>query len=141
MSEKEDNIQKLYVEFQELDQQIKQLEQQNNQLSAQLTDLTSTVQNLDDIKSIKNGTEILVPISGGIYAKAELKDNKNFIVNVGSNVTTVKDVDSTKKLIETQISEIKKLQIRLIEELQNNTTKAKLIEQEINSIASTLQNN
>ena len=141
MSEKEDNIQKLYIEFQELDQQIKQLEQQNNQLSTQLTDLTATVHNLDDIKSIKNGTEILVPISGGIYAKAELKDNKNFIVNVGSNVTTVKDVDSTKKLIETQINEIKKLQIRLIEELQNNTTKAKLLEQEINSIASTLQTN
>ncbi|MCH8003229.1 MAG: prefoldin subunit alpha [Nanoarchaeota archaeon] len=103
MEEKEEKIQKLYLEFQELDQKIKQLEQQNSQLSTQLTDLTATVQNLDDIKSIKNGTEILVPISGGIYAKAELKDSKKFIVNVGSNITTVKDVDSTKNLIETQV--------------------------------------
>ena len=59
MSEKEDNIQKLYIEFQELDQKIKQLEQQNNQLSTQLTDLTATVHHLDDIKSVKNGTEMM----------------------------------------------------------------------------------
>jgi len=140
MEEKEKKIQKLYLEFQELDQQIKQLEQQNTALSAQLTDLTVTIQSLEDMKKIKNGTEILVPLSGGIYAKAELKDSKNLIVNVGSNVTTVRDVDSTKNLIETQVNEIKKLQVRLVEDLQNNTTKATLLEQEINSIASTLQN-
>jgi len=140
MAEKEEKIQKLYLEFQEIDQQIKQLEQQNSALSTQLTDLTVTVQSLDDIKNTKNGTEILVPLSGGIYAKAELKDSKNFIVNVGSNVTTTMDADSTKNLIETQVSEIKKLQIHLIEKLQNNTTKAAMLEQEINSIASTLQN-
>jgi len=139
MKENEEKLQKLYLEFQVLDQQIKQLEKQNTALNNQLMDLTVTNQSLEEMKMIKNGTEILVPLSSGIYAKAELKDNKNFIVNVGSNVTTLRDVDSSKKLILDQINEIKILQKQLVVELQENTSKAALLEQEINKIASEIQ--
>ncbi|MCH8003836.1 MAG: prefoldin subunit alpha [Nanoarchaeota archaeon] len=140
MTEKEEKLQKLYVEFQILSQHIKQLEEKSTALNNQLMELAVTNQSLGDIKKVKQGTDILVPLSSGIYAKAELKDSKNFIVNVGSNVTTLRDVDSTKKLIEDQINEIKNLQEQLVEELQENTSKAALLEQEINKIASTLQN-
>ena len=88
---------------------------------------------------MKQGTEILVPLSSGIYTKAEIKDSKNVIVNVGSNVTTVKDIDSTKKLIEAQIEDVKNLHERLVNELQNNTSKAVILEEQINNIASTLK--
>ena len=98
-----------------------------------------TNQGLEDAKKIKPGTEILVPLSGGIYAKAELKDSKNFIVNVGANIAVVKDLDSTKKLIENQIDEVKNLQEALVNQLQNQTTKAAMLEQEMNKIASSIQ--
>jgi|TARA_Y100000310_G_C20569488_1_gene757251 prefoldin alpha subunit len=139
MTAKEENLQKLYLEFQMLDQSIKQLEKQNTALNNQLMDLMATNQSLEDMKKINNGTEILMPLSGGIYAKAELKDSKNLIVNVGSNITVTKDVDSTKKLIETQIDEIQKLQKNLVIQLQEETTKGALLEQEINQIASEIQ--
>lgn len=140
MKEKEEKMQKLYLEFQMLDQQIKQLEKQSTALNNQLMELMMTNQSLDDMKNIKEGTEILTPLSSGIYAKAELKDNKSFIVNVGANTALVKDVDSTKKLIETQIDEIKNLQKALVSQLQTRTTKAALLDQEINKIASEVQN-
>ena len=140
MTEKEEKLQKLYLEFQMLDQQIKQLEKQNIALSNQLMELMATNQSLEDMEKLKGKTEILVPLSSGIYAKAELKDNKNFIVNVGANTALVKDVQSTKKLMESQIDEMKKLQVKLINQLQEHTTKAAMLEQEINTIASTLQN-
>ena len=137
--EKEEKLQKLYVEFQILNQTIQQLEKQSTAINNQLMELMVTNQSLEDIKKTKEGTEILVPLSGGIYAKAELKDSKNFIVNVGANITLVKDVDSTKKLIEDQINEIKKLQENLVNQLQEQTTKATSLEQEISKIASTLE--
>ena len=139
MTPKEEKLQKLYVEFQILNQTIQQLEKQSTALNNQLMDLMVTSQSLEDIKKTKEGTEILVPLSSGIYAKAELKDSKKFIVNVGSNVTLVKDVDSTKKLIEDQINEIKKLQENLVNQLQEQTTKATSLEQEITKIASTIK--
>ena len=135
----EEKLQKLYVEFQMLSQHIKQLEEKTTALNNQLMDLAVTNQSLEDMKKLKQGTEILVPLSNGIYTKAEIKDNKNVIVNVGSNVTTVKDIDSTKKLIEAQIEDVKNLHERLVNELQNNTSKAVILEEQINNIASTLK--
>ncbi|MDP6599943.1 MAG: prefoldin subunit alpha [Candidatus Woesearchaeota archaeon] len=139
MKEKEEKLQKLYMEFQVLEQQIKQLEKQNTMLNNQLMELMMTNQGLEDTKKIKEGTEILTPLSSGIYAKAQLKDSKNLIVNVGSSITVVKDVNSAKKMIEDQIEEIKKLQENLVDQLQTQTTKATSLEQEINTIASEIK--
>ncbi|MAH33559.1 prefoldin subunit alpha [archaeon] len=139
MAGNEEQLQKLYLEFQMLDQHIKQLEKQNTVLNSQMTELIITNQGLEDMKKVKKDTEILVPLSSGIYAKAELKDSNNFIVNVGSNLTIVKDLTSTKKLIETQVDELKKLQENTITELQKYTTKAAMLETEINKIASTVK--
>ena len=139
MKEKEEKLQKLYMEFQVLEQQIKQLEKQNTMLNNQLMELMMTNQGLEDTKKIKEGTEILTPLSSGIYAKAQLKDSKNLIVNVGSSITVVKDINSAKKMIEDQIEEIKKLQENLVDQLQTQTTKAASLEQEINTIASEIK--
>jgi len=140
MTEKQEKLQKLYVEFQVLNNSIKQLEKQNEALETQLMELMVTNQSLDDMKKVESGTEILVPISSGIYAKAELKDTNSFTVNVGSNIVLNKDLNSTKKIIENQIDEIKKLQENFVKELQSNTSKAGLLEKEITEIASTLEN-
>ncbi len=139
MTEKEEKLQKLYMEFQILEQHIKQLEKQSAALNNQLMELIVTNQGLDDMKKIDEKTEILVPLSSGIYAKAELKDNKSFIVNVGANTALVKDGNSTKKMIEDQIDEIKKLQENLANQMQAQTVKAVSMEQEINKIASSIQ--
>ena len=141
MEENEEKMQKLYMEFQMLDQQIKHLEKQNESLASHLMELKATSQSLEDMGKVSNGTEILVPLSSGIYAKAELKDNNNFIVNVGANIALSKDVQSTKKIIESQISEIKKLKESLMLQMHTQMQKAASLEQEIEKIASTLQDN
>ena len=140
MTEKQEKLQKLYVEFQVLNNSIKQLEKQNEALETQLMELMVTNQSLDDMKKVESGTEILVPISSGIYVKAEIKDTDSFTVNVGSNIALSKDLNFTKKIIENQIDEIKKLQENFVNELQSNTSKAGLLEKEITEIASTLEN-
>jgi len=138
MEVNEENMQKMYAEFQMLNNNIKQMEKQHEALESQLMDLTITSQSLEDLEKIKPGTEILVPINSGIYAKAEIKDIENFIVNVGSSITLTKDRISTKELIDKQIEEIKKLQESIYIELQSSTTKAVMLEKEMNQIASTV---
>ena len=91
------------------------------------------------VKDIKEKTEILVPISTGIHAKAEIKDSKSFIVNVGANVALVKDLKSTKEIIKNQIVEIRELQESLAGQLQERVAKASSMEQEISQIASEIQ--
>ena len=141
MEESEEKLQKIYMEFQMLDQQIKHLEKQNESLSSHLMELMATSQSLEDMGKVSNGAEILVPLSSGIYAKAELKDNNNFIVNVGANIALAKDGQSTKKIIENQISEIKKLKESLMLQTHSQMQKAASLEQEMEKIASTHQVN
>ncbi len=139
MKEKEEKLQKLYLEFQMLEQQIKQLEKQSNSLNNHLVELMSTSQSLEDLKNAGENAEILIPISTGIYAKAELKSKDRFIVNVGANIAINKNLESTKKIISDQLKEISQVQENVSQELQNHIQKAASMEQEINKIASELQ--
>ena len=139
MTEQEEKVQKLYIEFQLLNQQIQQLEKQNEALNNNLMELMVTNQSLDDLKDVKEKTEILVPVSTGIHAKAEIKDGKSFVVNVGANIALVKDLKSTKEIIKNQIVEIRELQESLAGQLQERVAKASSMEQEISQIASEIQ--
>lgn len=134
--EKQQEIQQKYMELQVLGQQINQMQKQIQLLENQSIELTLVEQGLEDIKNVKIGTKILVPISSGIFVKAELKDNEELLVNVGANVTVKKDIPSTKQLIKRQLDEIKKVQEETIVELQKLVIKANSIEEEINKIAS-----
>ena len=136
LKEKEKKLQKLYTQFQILDQNIKQMQQQAAALNTQLIDLVSTTKNLDDLKNVKKGTEIFFPVSSGVYAKGEIKDNENLIVNVGADITVKKNLSDTKQIIEKQIGEMKKIQTQTVEELQRLTNQAALIEKEMNNLAS-----
>ncbi len=139
MTNQEEELQKLYMEFQLLSQRIQQLEKQSEALNNNLMELMVTNQSLDDIESIEGKTEILVPISSGIYAKADIKESSSFLVNVGANTVLVKDLKSTKGIIDNQIAEIRKLQESLAQQLQKQTNKAALLENEMSRIASEIQ--
>ena len=130
-----EKLQEQHLKLQFLYEQIKEIEKQTQLFNNQIVELTSTIQSLDDFKNLEEGTEILVPINQGMYAKAELKNNKELSVNVGSNVSVKKNVEDTKKLINNQIEEIKKIQQQMILNLQKLSSQAGLIEEEINNFS------
>ena len=130
---KQKELQERYMEMQMLEQQIRQIQQQIQMLENQLMELIATIQGLDDFEKTSIGTDILVPLSPGIFTKATLKDNKDVIVNVGANVAVKKDIRSTKDLINKQAVEIKRFQEEMMVELQKLGLKAGSIEQEINN--------
>ncbi|MBL7056592.1 prefoldin subunit alpha [Candidatus Woesearchaeota archaeon] len=135
----EEKLQSMYMEYQMISNSIKQLEQQNVSLDNQLMELAHTSQGLDDMKHVKKGNEILVPVSPGIYAKAELKEEDKFIVNVGAEIAVHKNIEDTKKIIDTQIGEIGNLKEKISMELQKNAEKASSMETEMNRMASALK--
>lgn len=134
MDEKE--MQEKYIELQSLEQQMAQVQKYLQLMDNQIIELTTTNKALDDLKDVKPNTNILVPISNGIFAKAEIKDSKELIVNVGANVTVKKDVKSTKDLIEKQIDEIKSNYGQINSEMQKLGVKASAIEKELQEIIS-----
>jgi prefoldin alpha subunit len=95
----EEQLQAKYYEFQVINQQIQQYQEQQQLLDEQVTELNHTLECLNEIENTKTSETILVPIGQGIFTKAELKDNKNLIINVGSNILASKDIASAKTMI------------------------------------------
>ncbi len=138
--EKEKKAQELYMEFQMLEQHIKQLQGQLEVITNQLIELNTTRNSLEEFNKINMDKEVFVPLSSGIFAKAKIKDTSELIVNVGANVVVKKDIDSTKKLIQNQIEEIKKIQKQMIDNLEKMTNHAEQLEMQLQSLISEGQN-
>ena len=109
MEDKQEKTQEMYMEFQALDQRIKQIQKHLEVLTSQIMEMSGTSSSLDEFNKIKKGKEIFVPLSSGIFAKATLNDTSELLVNVGANTVVTKDVQSAKKLINSQVDEMKKL--------------------------------
>lgn len=134
--EKEKKAQEMYMEFQMIDQHIKQLQKQLQAITQQLMEFESTSMSLEDLQKVPSGKEIFVPLSSGIFTKATINDTSELLVNVGANIIVSKDIASTKKLIANQVEEVRKLQKRMMDELEKMTEKAAKIEEQLQALVS-----
>lgn len=132
--ENEKELQQKYLEMRLIEQQIKQVQQQAQQVDQQIVELNNIKSNLDDFAKTKIGSEILVPISPGIFVKGELKDNKELIVNVGENTAVKKDIPETKKLIDDQLKEMERAHGQILQSLQELVLQAQLIEKDMEKL-------
>ena len=136
MEAKEKKAQELYMGFKVLEQHIKQMQSQLEAITHQLIELHSTSSSLDDFKKINAGTEIFLPLSSGIFAKANIKDTSELLVNVGANTIVKKDIDSAKTLIKSQMEELKTIHARMIAELEKMSGHAAQIETQLQKLVS-----
>ena len=121
----------MYYQIQYLDQKSKEIQQNLQQIDQQLGEFTVTKNALGQIKDIKEGTEILVPVSPGIFLRATLQDNQKVVVNVGSGVTVEKPVENAKDMISEQRDELEKIQSEMVEQLKNINSKIQDFEKKI----------
>ena len=130
----EKNVQMKYLEFQMIQQQFQQLQQHVEKLDKQMVELEVLKNNLSELGDVKDGSEILAPISNGIFAKTEIKDAKNLLINVGANVVVEKSVDDSIVMIDNQIKEIRKYYKESMSQLQDTAIKAEKIREELMNV-------
>ena len=112
MDEKE--LQQKYMEYKVLEQQIKQIQEQIQLVDNQVMEIKVVQKNLKDVSGIKEGTEILVPVANGIFARGTIGKSEKLLVNVGSNIIVNKTVKQTEELLDKQITEISNLREELV---------------------------
>jgi len=128
---KETDIQKKYLEIQTKEHQIQKAQEQLINISHHIQELIKIEATIDEIKKTKEGTEILVPLGTGIFAKANLKDNKELVLGVGSKVHVSKDVDETKKIISNQIRNMEDLALEVEHSLHDISGQVQDIQQDL----------
>jgi prefoldin alpha subunit len=130
----EQKIQELYVEFQLLTQHLKQLQQQHALLQQQMLEMVASVQSLEDIAKVKEGTEILVPLSSGVFTKAKIADTTNLIVNVGANAAVSKTAPQAKELMEKQLEDSAQLSAKISAQLEKFSKKAVALQSQLKEL-------
>lgn len=101
----EKELQKKAFQITALDGRLQELRQQLELLERQISELQTTLIVLDEIKKIELENEILAPISPGVFVKANLKENKNVIINIGAKVFCKKSIEEAKKLIQQKLDQ------------------------------------
>ena len=139
MPDDQREINEKYLELQILEQQLKQVNQQLLNLDNQLLELQRIEDNLDDLTKTKKNTEMLVALGGGVFSKAELKDNKTVLMNVGANIVVEKDIPSSKKIVSHQIEQMKDVVKQLEEEFQVLAINSQAVQQDLQKLASEMK--
>jgi len=131
---KKKELEQRYLALKILDQQIKQTQKKFMLLEQQAQELESTKEALDELCHVTPGTEILVPVANGVFAKATINDCQKLIVNVGANTSVTKPVADVKKIIDEQSVEIRKAEEEVSQQLQTLASQAQTIEQDMSSL-------
>lgn len=136
MAEKnEEELKRKYVHLQLLHQQAVQLHKQVQAFEAQLGELDNVRNALAEISHAEIGRELFAPLSGGIFIKAELKDNQDLLVNVGGNTCVKKTVPDTIKMIDDQINEITDYKEQIKLKVHEIVSRMRKIEAEMEAFA------
>ena len=108
----EQDWQEKYKHFQMLQEHIEQMTHHVQMLGQQSEELEISKNALVELTKTETGTEILAPLSNGIFIKSNLVDNKKVIVNVGSNTTVERTIPEAVALLE---KEHIKIRTRVVE--------------------------
>ncbi len=93
-----------YYRVYELTKKIERLQNQIEVLNQQLLEFATLGETLKEMGTDKK--EVFVSIGPGIFANAELNEDKRVLVNVGADVLVKKSLEDSEKLISNQIEEI-----------------------------------
>ena len=132
--EKQQELQKKYMELQMLSQQINQTQKQIGLLAEQMQELTLTNEALNDLKNTNTGTEMLAPMASGIFVKANIADNKEVLLNVGAKTTVKKTIPQAEKLIKKQLEQIEQYKNDMESNLNELTTQSQKFEKELSGL-------
>ena len=104
----EEELRKLSMEMQYLEQTADALQQRISMVNAAMTDLTYANMTLDGIEKEKENAELLVPIGGSAYVKAKLADTNKVIVGLGAGVSIEKTLLEAKTTLKERLDELEK---------------------------------
>jgi len=137
MADKEKNQEKLqakFVEFKQLKEQIEQLEEHIKHASGQLEQISKVMGNLHEIESLDDDTEILVPVTNGVFIKARTTDTKKFIVNIGAETAVERDLKGIEALLISQQKELSEVHARMNIDLDTTRERAIALQNELKSM-------
>ena len=104
----EDELRKLSVEMQYLEQTADTLQQRLQMLNAAITDLSYANMTIEGLEKEKENAEMLVPIGGSSYVKMKLASSDKVVIGLGAGVSVEKTLPEAKTMLKERLDELGK---------------------------------
>ena len=104
----EEELRRLSVEMQYLEQTADTLQQRLQMVNAAITDLSYASMTLEGLEKQKENDEMLVPIGGGSYVKMRLASQDKVVIGIGAGVSVEKTLPEAKTMIKERLDELEK---------------------------------
>ena len=124
----QEEMQKKFYEYQMLQQELQNIGEIFQNLEKRKKDYELIISSLRGIGEQKK--DVLLPLSSGIFIKADVKEDAVF-VNVGSGIVTKKSVDEGIKYVTEQYDDLTRTQETLASDVMSIEAKAHQLEHEI----------
>ncbi|MEK6963728.1 MAG: prefoldin subunit alpha [Nanoarchaeota archaeon] len=122
--------QKLF-DLQMADKQLEQLKEHLERLDRQLSEVAAMRKSLEEFKELEGQEELMVPITNGVFAKAQLKSKDKVHVNVGEGVIVDKTIDQAITLITTQLNQMANYREQVLDQFNSWIQKAEGLAKEL----------
>jgi len=127
-------LQRKYLEMQYLGEKLQEMQKQMEKIDESLLEIMNAQDTLNDIKVLKKGSELLVPLTNGIFVKANLESTDNLIVNVGAQVTVQKKISEVVKMLNHQAEDALRVKAQLQEQFEELITRVGELEKDLQGL-------
>jgi len=115
---KDEELSKYAVMIENYKEQLNYLDMQYSYLQTAIADCNKAKITLDQMSKTDNSTEILVPVGGGVFVNANMKNTSKVIFDIGAGLATEKTSEDAIKKIDSRIENLQKTQEKLVTMMQ-----------------------
>jgi prefoldin alpha subunit len=122
----EEELQRYAALMEHYKNQLASIENQFSYLQAAILDYTQAKITIEKINETKKGTEILVPIGGGVFTYASAKETSKLLTDIGAGIIIEKNPEETLKIIDKRIENLQQTQetiSKMSQQIQNEINK------------------
>ncbi len=106
-------VEKTLNEYEYYRAQAEALKRNLDLINANLMELEVVRGSLDEIKKLGKENEILMPLGGGSFVKANIADTEKILVSLGAGIVAKKDIPRARGDFEQRIKELEQVRAEL----------------------------
>ncbi len=132
---KKEELQKRYLELQELEHQIKAYQQNIIVLNQQVIEVLSLADNIESLERSNLDTKSYSAIGAGVFVESSIKNVDHLLVNVGSGILVKKGAKEAREAILKQAEDLKSMRQRVEDEMRGLILNAQRLQSEMQALA------
>jgi len=110
LQQRENQLRQLVTEMRMMEGSVDTLQQRLQMVVSSVSELRVAKQSLEDLKGIKPGSNLLVPVGGAAFINASLGDFDKVVVGIGADVSIEMAYDDAVKDVNERLDEMEKAQ-------------------------------